>query len=189
MQEALGSLPIVAEDLGVITPDVEALRDRFNLPGMRVLQFAFGDGASNTHLPHNYLPSSIAYTGTHDNDTTVGWFSALVAAGAKAKPERELCLKYLDADGEEIHWTFIRAALASVAHMAIVPLQDVLGLGPEARMNVPSSAGGNWSWRFRSNALTHKLARRLRDLCELYGRVPPPAPPADAEAAPDAPTA
>jgi 4-alpha-glucanotransferase len=176
LKAALGSLPIIAEDLGLITPDVEALRDHFDFPGMRVLQFAFGGDATNGYLPHNYVPNSVVYTGTHDNDTTVGWFQALREGGAKTKRERTFCLKYLDSDGTDIHWDVIRAALASVSDRAIVPLQDLLGLDSSARMNVPSSAGGNWSWRLRGNALTHKLSRRLRDLTELYGRVRPPEP-------------
>jgi 4-alpha-glucanotransferase len=164
VREALGELPIIAEDLGVITHDVEKLRDDFKFPGMRVLQFAFSSDAKNIGLPHNYHQHLVAYSGTHDNDTTVGWFAGLEA------PEREFCLKYLNTKGEEIHWDFIRALFASVANTVIVPLQDVLGLGTEARTNLPNTTEGNWSWRFKQGALTNELAERLRGLTELYGR-------------------
>jgi 4-alpha-glucanotransferase len=165
VRNELGELPIIAEDLGVITPDVEKLRDDFNFPGMRVLQFAFSSDAKNNSLPHNHHQHLVVYTGTHDNDTTVGWFTSLEAA------EREFCLKYLNTTGTEIHWDFIRALFASVANTAIVPMQDVLGLGTEARMNLPNSTEGNWSWRLKEQSLTSELAERLRKLTELYGRV------------------
>jgi len=175
IKQALGDLPIIAEDLGVITPDVEALRDDFGLPGMRILQFAFGGDALNIDLPHNYVRNSVVYTGTHDNDTTVGWFNSEAGAGstrdsAQVERERKFCLAYLDSDGAEIHWDFIRAVLASVADTAIIPLQDVLGLGGEARMNLPNSTSGNWSWRFKAGALTNEIGERLKTLTELYGR-------------------
>ena len=162
----LGELPIIAEDLGVITPDVESLRDNLNFPGMRVLQFAFSSDAKNIALPHNYQQHLVGYTGTHDNDTTVGWFANLDSA------QREFCLKYLNTAGDEIHWDLIRALFASVANTAIIPLQDVLGLGTEARMNLPNSTEGNWSWRVKQGALTSELADRLQSLTALYGRVP-----------------
>jgi 4-alpha-glucanotransferase len=169
--------PIIAEDLGVITPDVDALRDEFAFPGMRVLQFAFGGDAANRDLPHNYQHNVVVYTGTHDNDTTAGWFRS--AAGrestrdaAQIGREREFCLDYLATDGAEIHWDFIRAALASVADTAITPLQDVLGLDSRARMNLPASTGGNWAWRFERGALTGEIRDRLRKLTRLYGRKP-----------------
>ena len=172
---ALGSLPIIAEDLGVITPDVEALRDGFGFPGMRILQFAFGGDPRNLDLPHNYHRNMVVYTGTHDNDTTVGWFKSVAGAGstrdaAQIKREREFCLEYLNSDGAEIHWDFIRAVLASVANTAIVPLQDVLGLGTEARINLPASTQGNWSWRYRADDLTDEARSRLRQMTEVYGR-------------------
>src|SRR5205085_11196734 len=131
-------LPIIADDLGVITPDVEALRDDFGLPGMRILQFAFGGDVKNHDLPHNYIRNSVVYTGTHDNDTTVGWFESVAGPGStrateQIERERKFCLDYLNSDGAEIHWDFTRALLASVADTAIIPLQDVLGLGNEAR--------------------------------------------------------
>ena len=174
LKQQLGELPILAEDLGVITPDVEALRDEFGLAGMRVLQFGFRD-CDNNDLPHNYLRNTVAYTGTHDNDTCVGWFnSAALAASTRdsnqIERERQHCLEYLNSDGNEIHWDFIRAAMSSVADMAIVPLQDILGLGSDARMNLPASPRGNWSWRFRSEWLTSELAARLRKITRLYAR-------------------
>jgi len=173
LKRALGDLPIVAEDLGTITPDVHALRDEFRFPGMRVLQFAFGGDPHDTHLPHEYTRASVAYTGTHDNDTVVGWFQQRSVAGASAgeRRERELCLKYLGTDGAEIHWDFIRAAQMSVAVIAVAQLQDVLGLGSEARMNTPASAEGNWAWRFEEGALTDGLAARLRETTSMYGRL------------------
>jgi len=175
IRDALGVLPIIAEDLGVITPDVEKLRDDFGFPGMRILQFAFSSDTKNIDLPHNYHKNLVVYTGTHDNDTTVGWFRSVAGEGStrtakQITRERKFCMRYLNTDGEEIHWDFIRALLASVADTAIVPLQDLLGLGTEARMNLPNSTEGNWSWRFKDNALTDKVATRLRELTELYGR-------------------
>jgi 4-alpha-glucanotransferase len=176
VKNALGDLPIIAEDLGVITPDVDELRDDLGFPGMRVLQFAFGSDARSQDLPHNYQQNVVAYTGTHDNDTTVGWFESKAGPDstrdeAQIKHEREFCLKYLGSDGQEIHWDLIRAAFASVANTAIVPLQDVLGLGNEARMNLPNSTGGNWDWRFADGDLTEEISRRLRELTEIYGRL------------------
>jgi 4-alpha-glucanotransferase len=176
LQASFAGLPIIAEDLGVITPDVEALRDAFGLPGMRILQFAFSGGARNQHLPHNYVSNCVAYTGTHDNDTTVGWFHSHAGTGstrsaAEVKRERALCLKYLGSSGSELHWDFIRAVLASVADTVVVPLQDVLGLDSSARMNLPASDRGNWTWRAPADALTKKLVERLRELTELYGRL------------------
>jgi len=160
----LGDLPIIAENLGVITPDVEDLRSEFGFPGMRVLQFAFGSDAANVHLPHNYTRDVTVYTGTHDNDTTAGWFAGV------NQSERDFCLKYLGSEGRGIHWDFIRAALASVADIAIIPLQDVLGLGNEARMNLPASQSGNWMWRLRSAAINNEAAGSLKELTETYGR-------------------
>jgi 4-alpha-glucanotransferase len=177
IRAALGELPIIAEDLGVITPDVVALRDGFGFPGMRILQFAFGGDTKNTDLPHNYVRNVAAYTGTHDNDTTVGWFSSVAGAGstrtaAQIERERKFCLRYLNTTGKEIHWDFIRGVFASVANTAVVPLQDLLGLGTEARMNLPNSTEGNWSWRFTKGALTADIGTRLKELTVLYGRSP-----------------
>ncbi|HVR72256.1 MAG TPA: 4-alpha-glucanotransferase [Vicinamibacteria bacterium] len=174
LSDALGSLPFVAEDLGVITPEVVALRDRFSLAGMRVLQFAFGSAdGDDPFKPHNFVPRAVAYTGTHDNDTTVGWFAGgggVEASPEHARAERERALRYLHSDGREIHWDFIRAIEASVARTAIVPLQDVLGLGSEARFNTPASPAGNWTWRYGEGQLRDEHAERLREMASLYGR-------------------
>lgn len=166
LREALGELPVIAEDLGVITPDVEALRDANGLPGMKVLQFAFGADASDPYLPHNYPHHCVVYTGTHDNDTTLGWY-------AKApEVERDLVRRYLARDDANLAWDLVRLAQASVADMAIAPLQDALGLGSEARMNTPGTASGNWSWRFRWEDVPYWLAPQLREMADLYGRLP-----------------
>ena len=148
LKKTLGDLPIIAENLGVITPGVENLRKEFGFPGMRVLQFAFGGDATNDHLPHNHTRDAVVYTGTHDNDTTARWFEGL------ATDEREFCLKYLASNAREINWDMIRAAMASVADTAIIPMPDLVGLGTEARMNVPASEIGNWVWRMNANAIT-----------------------------------
>lgn len=169
LTEALGELPIIAENLGVITADVENLRQAFGFPGMRVLQFAFGSGAANVHLPHNYTRDVTVYTGTHDNDTTASWFAGLSNSETN-QTERYFCLKYLGSDGSDIQWDLIRAAMASVADTAIIPFQDVLGLSSEARMNLPASQSGNWIWRLQDGATTNDLAARLRELAETYGR-------------------
>ncbi len=161
---AFGDLPIIAEDLGIITPAVEALRDDNRLPGMRVLQFAFAGDASDPYLPHNYDVNTVVYTGTHDNDTTAAWFEAAPDA------ERDFVRRYVARSGEHAAFDLVRLAFASVAQLAIVPLQDALELGHEARMNLPGSAAGNWSWRVRHDALSDELAARLSDLCQLYGR-------------------
>jgi 4-alpha-glucanotransferase len=169
----LGDLPIIAENLGVITPEVESLRAEFGFPGMRVLQFAFSGDEENIHLPDNYPRDVVVYTGTHDNDTTAGWFAGLddesETPDAK-KTEREFCLKYLESGGQEIHWDMIRAALSSVADTAIIPLQDLLGLGSEARMNLPATESGNWIWRAKPGAMTNSLAARLQKLTEASER-------------------
>ncbi|HVF90260.1 MAG TPA: 4-alpha-glucanotransferase [Blastocatellia bacterium] len=175
LRDALGHLPVIAEDLGTITPDVLTLRDELGLPGMRVLQFAFGGDPNDTHLPHNYARASVVYTGTHDNDTTVGWFNRRPekdspSSAARIERERNLALKYLGSDGEEIHWDFIRAAFASVSDLAIIPLQDVLGLDSSARMNLPATPDGNWAWRFKPGALTREIGERLKEMTEIYGR-------------------
>jgi 4-alpha-glucanotransferase len=157
----LKELPFIAEDLGVITPAVEALRDRFGFPGMKVLQFAFDGDARNPHLPHNYPRDCVVYTGTHNNDTTVGWFSGI--AGSE---QRGRVFQYLgrDADDGQIHWHLVRLAMASVADLAIFPLQDLLGLDSESRMNWPGTAQGNWRWRCLPGMLSEELKERLRQL-------------------------
>jgi 4-alpha-glucanotransferase len=162
----LGPLPIIAEDLGVITPDVVALRQRFHFPGMRILQFAFGDNSLNPFLPHNYTPDSVVYSGTHDNDTSAGWWATAPDA------ERTYAQGYLATDGHDIAWTLLRAACASVADTALYPMQDVMALGSEARMNMPGVGEGFWEWRFDWNAVQPWHAERLRELCTLYGRLP-----------------
>lgn len=174
-KNALGELPVIAEDLGVITPDVEELRDGFGFPGMRILQFAFGGDAKNHDLPHNYVTNCIAYTGTHDNDTTVGWWHSQAGAGstrdaAEISHEHDFCLQYLATDGEEIHWDFVRAVWASVAHTVVAPVQDLIGIGTEGRMNLPASTSGNWFWRLRDGQLTPEIIERLKTLTETYGR-------------------
>jgi 4-alpha-glucanotransferase len=171
----LGSLPLIAEDLGVITPAVEGLRDAFGLPGMRVLQFGFGpDVGSEKHLPHRHIPHCVVYTGTHDNDTIHGWFTSTEVASTQSwdeiRAERSYALRYVGSAGREIHWDMIRLAFSSVADTAIIPLQDILGLGSSARMNVPGRAEGNWGWRFRTGDLDARLRERLSDLTALFSR-------------------
>lgn len=172
----LGRVPLVAEDLGSSTPEVEALRDSLELPGMRVLQFCFATGpGSDPSRPHFFPRRSVVYTGTHDNDTTAGWFrdrggAASTRSPAAARRERALALRYLASDGREPHWDMIRLAFQSAADVAIVPAQDLLGLGSRARMNRPGTQPGNWSWRLRPGELDARLAARLRQLAETYGR-------------------
>ena len=164
ISQALGPLPILAEDLGVITPDVDALRQAFEFPGMRILHFAFGSGSANPYLPHNHDPDTVVYTGTHDNDTSQGWWQSCSEA------ERQHASDYLASDGREIHWDLIRAACASVADTAIHPMQDVLGLGTEARMNFPGQASGWWTWRFTWDQVRADHAQQLAELCRLFRR-------------------
>ncbi len=175
LKSSLGDIPIVVEDLGFVTPEVEELRDSFGFPGMRILQNAFGGDAKNLDLPHNYIRNCVAYTGTHDNDTTVGWFDSLETIDSQKKgsvsPAREHCLQYLNSDGAEIHWDFVRAVWASVADTAITPLQDLLGLGAEARMNVPATTAGNWQWRIPAESITKQITTRLKKLTATYGRI------------------
>jgi 4-alpha-glucanotransferase len=169
-------LPLVAENLGVITPDVEALRERFGLPGMAILQFAFGnDPQAPDFKPHNYARNLVVYTGTHDNDTTMGWWTAAVGHSTRSEAalenEREQARRYLALDGREVHWQFIRAVLSSVADTAIVPAQDLLGLGSDARMNRPGIAAGNWRWRLLPRQFSHDTARKLAVISETYDRI------------------
>jgi len=174
--KALGPLPIVAENLGVITPEVEALRERFGYPGMSILQFAFGiDEQANVFQPHSYPRERVVYTGTHDNDTTLGWWTSSGAGDSTRSAddvarEKDYAMRYLATDGREMHWTLIRTALASVANTALIPMQDVLGLGSEARMNLPGRESGNWEFRFSADQLTPDITRRLRALVDLYQR-------------------
>lgn len=175
LRDELGTLPIVAENLGVITPEVEALRERYGFPGMAILQFAFGnDSSADGFKPHNYPRNLVVYTGTHDNDTIAGWWNAGVGDSTRTaeqvEAERALTRLYLGTDGAEIHWTFVRWALCSVADTAIVPVQDLLGLGSEARMNLPARASGNWRFRLEPGQLTPALESRLRELTQIYGR-------------------
>jgi 4-alpha-glucanotransferase len=177
MQDAFGELPIVAENLGVITSPVEELRQKFGLPGMSILQFAFGNDAQGSSFrPHNYHRDLVAYTGGHDNDTTVGWWTSSGAGDSTRTPEdvrkeHDFARAYLNFhDDSEINWVMIRAVLASVADIAIVPLQDVLGLGSAARMNLPGTVSGNWKWRYRPGVLSGELSARLRSLVALYDR-------------------
>jgi len=176
VRKRLGRVPLIAEDLGVVIPAVKTLRDRFGLPGMRVLQFAFGnDPEADNYRPHNYPRRCVVYTGTHDNDTTVGWFrdqgsAASTRSRAEIERERAFTLRYLASTGPEIHWDLIRLANMSVAHTVIVMAQDALGLGSEARMNRPGIARGNWEWRLPTGAPSAAVRRRLADLARTYGR-------------------
>jgi 4-alpha-glucanotransferase len=169
VRDVLGDLPIIAEDLGLITPEVDELRTSLDLPGMKVLQFAFGDDAKNIYLPHNYERSTVVYTGTHDNDTTIGWFHTA------PEHERENAQRYLGRDGSDIAWDLIRLAQMSVADMAVFPLQDVFRLDSHARMNTPGRADGNWTWRYTAEQLDAGLAFGLRVLTATYGRLAAPA--------------
>lgn len=177
MEAELGELPVVAENLGVITKGVTDLMEQFGFPGMAILQFAFDSGPENEFLPHNYDEALVAYTGTHDNDTFLGWWTNTQSTQAAAVIERahRYCRDYLNVEREgesEIGWAGIRALMSSVAARVVIPLQDVLGYGGKARMNTPGEESGNWGWRFQETALRPKHARRLRSLAELYGRLP-----------------
>jgi len=176
LREELGDLPVIAENLGVITPEVEALRHEFGLPGMAVLQFAFGnDPQGPTFLPHNYVRDLVAYTGTHDNDTVVGWWKSCGKGDSTrtredVAKERAFARGYLGVKDDQIHWALIRAIMASVANTAIVPMQDVLGLDSRARMNMPGAPSGYWRWRMNSGAASKEIAAMLNELATLYGR-------------------
>lgn len=159
-----GELPLVAEDLGIITPDVIALRDRFEFPGMKILQFAFDSGADNPYLPHNLPPNSVIYSGTHDNDTTLGWWRA-TDAGTKRR-----IIDYLRNPCRDMPWPFLETAMASVAKLAVAPMQDLLSLPSSERMNTPGTSNGNWQWRMRKGAFSPEISQRLKTLSHLYGR-------------------
>ncbi|MDC0834606.1 4-alpha-glucanotransferase [Leptolyngbya valderiana BDU 20041] len=168
LKEELGELPIVAEDLGIITPEVEALRDRFKFPGMKILHFAFDSGRDNPYLPFNYDSKNfVVYTGTHDNNTTVGWYEA------RSDEENQWVWNYIGCSrGEGFHWDLIRLAMSTNANQAVFPLQDLFGLGADARMNEPSKAEGNWEWRYDPELLTDELRDRLLFYTCVYGRNP-----------------
>lgn len=165
LKDALGDLPIIAEDLGLITPDVVDLRDSFDLPGMRILQFGFGS-PTDPFLPHNYVRNCVVYTGTHDNDTVKGWYKTA------PKAEKKYCLKYLNTTAAKLPQAMVRAIWSSVANVVVAPLQDLLGLGPEARMNFPGKPAGNWGWRTSAAAIGDSLRDSLLELNTLYNRLP-----------------
>ncbi|HLH09736.1 MAG TPA: 4-alpha-glucanotransferase [Terriglobales bacterium] len=165
LRERLGGLPLIAEDLGVITPEVNALRERLQIPSMKVLQFGFGDPGAHIYLPHRYERDTVVYTGTHDNDTTPGWWNTV------RDHERRAANAYFGSSHEGIEWAMIRAAETSVSQLCVIPLQDVLGLGSEARMNVPSRPDGNWAWRYAPGSLKPELARKLGEITEVADRV------------------
>ncbi|MBC8047030.1 MAG: 4-alpha-glucanotransferase [Fimbriimonadaceae bacterium] len=164
IKNVLGEIPIIAEDLGLITPDVIKLRDNFNLPGMKILQFAFDSGEVNDYIPHNYIKNCVVYTGTHDNETVNGWYENAKEA------DKEYILNYIHSSGENIAWDLIRCAWASVANTAIAPMQDLLNLGAEARMNLPGTTINNWQWRMQKGDLNDTITDKLASLTELYAR-------------------
>ncbi len=166
IQEKMGELPIIAEDLGVITPEVEELRDTFDFPGMKILQFAFGGEKNSDFLPHNFRRNCVVYTGTHDNETTLGWYknASLV--------EQDHVRRYMASDGHDIAWDMIRLAFSSSADLAVIPLQDHMKLDNAARMNFPGKSNGYWQWRFTPEMLTGEIQKRLVEMTELYGRLP-----------------
>jgi len=162
-KESFG-LPFIAEDLGIITDEVEKLRDGFSLPGMKVLQFAFDESENNAYLPHNFDKNTVVYTGTHDNDTTAGWYYSADEA------QKDRFRRYMDTAANEPSWDMIRLAVASAADTAVFPLQDVLGLKSMARMNIPGSESGNWQWRFKYGDITNEHSQRLEYLCKIFKR-------------------
>lgn len=167
MRDELGELPLIAEDLGLITPDVVALRDKFDFPGMKILQFAFGGERNSNFLPHTFDKNTVVYTGTHDNETVLGWYQNASEA------EQDHIRRYMQISGKNISWDMTRLAYMSVSNTAVATLQDLMELGNEARMNFPGKVGGYWRWRYLPHMLTEKIATRLRDMTELYGRVSP----------------
>lgn len=166
LRQTLGDLPFIAEDLGMITADVHAMRERLQIPGMRVMQFGFSNPGAHIYLPHKFEANTVVYTGTHDNDTTLGWWKCIDEA------QRKHVVAYLGEATDGIHWAMMRAAQGSVANLCVFPLQDTLGLGSEARMNIPSRGDGNWAWRYKPNALTKDVAAKLAAMAEVSDRSP-----------------
>ena len=165
IEKKLGKTAIIAEDLGIITPEVDDLRDSFNFPGMKILQFAFNPNEDNPYLPHNHIKNCVIYTGTHDNNTTLGWYQNL------SIEEKNFIKNYLKLDSEEnISWDLIQCAWSSVAAFAICPLQDILSLDNSGRINTPGVASDNWQWRFKNDDLTNELSEKLSKLTKLYFR-------------------
>ena len=167
LRQALGELPFIAEDLGTITPEVEQLRRSFGMPGMRILQFGFGNPGAHIYLPHRFEANTVVYTGTHDNDTTVGWWKT----GATTE-EKQAVAAYIPPNSDGVHWAFVRAAVTSVADLCVIPMQDWLGLDGDCRMNVPSRPDNNWSWRVDKTALTGELVRKISGLIDVADRCP-----------------
>jgi 4-alpha-glucanotransferase len=168
LKQRFRSLPVVAEDLGVITPDVREVMEHFEFPGMKILLFAFGeDNPEHPYLPHTYEKNCVVYTGTHDNNTVQGWFK-----NEATSEDKKRLFRYLGkaVSKKDVHWEFIELGMMSVANTFIVPMQDVLGLGEEARMNKPATRKGNWRWRLLSGQLTESLAKKLGEITETYGR-------------------
>lgn len=166
MKEKLGNKRVIAEDLGFLTPSVIKLVKKTGYPGMKILQFAFDSREESDYLPHNYTNNSVVYTGTHDNDTTMGWYDTF------NRRDKSFAKRYLNIkERKEVHWEFIRSALASVADTAVIPMQDYLGLGSEARINVPSTVGNNWKWRLIAGQTDSELAEKIRKMAKLYGRI------------------
>jgi len=167
LKDVFGELPFIAEDLGLITPEVDELRERFGMPGMRILQFGFSDRGAHIYLPHQYVPNTVAYTGTHDNNTTLGWWQEGLTAEERANVQTYL--QPVDPEND-IVWAMIRASACSVANLCIFPLQDILHLGSEARMNTPAAGAGNWTWRYAQGALDPEFATRLAALTVMTDR-------------------
>ena len=165
IRQSLGDLPIIAEDLGVITPDVIELRQSFNLPGMKILQFAFDNDPEDPFLPHNYPEYCVVYTGTHDNDTVLGWYKRV------SDEEKSFYRKYFDRDGSQVSWDLIRGVWSSVAVFGLAPMQDFLSLDNKARMNYPGNPSGNWMWRMSDQALSPELQTKIKELNYLYSRM------------------
>lgn len=165
LKNEMGDLPIIAEDLGDLNPEVIELRDKLGFPGMKILQFGFGDGSGNEYLPHNYKTTNcVVYTGTHDNDTTVGWYKS------SDEKTKDFVRRFLRISGDDIAWDFIRLAFSSTAELAVIPIQDILNMDCENRMNTPGIAGGNWQFRYRNGMLTKEIAAGVRYLVEMYNR-------------------